>query len=387
MARNGRLKNTMNPEQHEKYSRQILFPGIGEEGQEKLLAASAVLVGCGALGTVLANLLVRSGVGHLRIIDRDFVEPSNLQRQTLFEESDARESLPKAVAAEHRLRAINSGVRVDGIVSDLTPANASELLTGFPLILDGTDNFETRLLLNDFALSLGVPWIYAAAVGSYGVTLTIRPGETPCLACLLEGEDQSASSGLMGVMGAEDTCDTAGVLNAAVGVIASIEAAEAMKLLAGKPEALDGRLISCDVWTGKFQSIRVARNPGCRACARREFAYLEGDAQPHITMCGRDSVQIHERSRKLDLPALARRLAARSTSIATSASASASALHSASASTSAPASASEVRSNDFLLRFQVPPYAITVFADGRAIVKGTKDPAVARSLYARYIGA
>jgi len=181
----------------------------------------------------------------------------------------------------------------------------------------------------------------------------------------------------MAVMGAEDTCDTAGVLNAAVGVIASIEAAEAMKLLAGKPEALDGRLISCDVWTGKFQSIRVARNPGCRACARRKFAYLEGDAQPHITMCGRDSVQIHERSRKLDLPALARRLAAASTS--TSLPTFAAASHS--------ASASEVRSNDFLLRFEVPPYAITVFADGRAIVKGTKDPAVARSLYARYIGA
>jgi molybdopterin-synthase adenylyltransferase len=377
----------MDPEQRQRYSRQILFQGIGEAGQEKLLAASAVLVGCGALGTVVANLLVRSGVGRLRIIDRDFVEPSNLQRQTLFEESDARESLPKAVAAERRLRAINSGVQVEGIISDLTPKNAADLLTGFPLLIDGTDNFETRLLLNDAALSLHVPWIYAAAVGSYGVTMTIRPNETACLACLLEGEHKSAKGG--GPMGAEDTCDTAGVLNAAVGVIASIEAAEATKLLAGKPKALHGRLISCDVWTGKFQSIRVSRNPDCRACAHRQFTYLEGNAQPHITMCGRDSVQIHERNRKLDLAALSHRLAA---STATSASASAS--PSASASMSGPSgpasrsdSASEIRHNDFLLRFQVPPYEMTVFADGRAIIKGTKDPAVARSLYARFIGA
>jgi molybdopterin-synthase adenylyltransferase len=380
------LNRMMDPGQRERYSRQILFHGIGEAGQEKLLAASAVLVGCGALGTVVANLLVRSGVGRLRIIDRDFVEPSNLQRQTLFEESDARESLPKAVAAERRLRAINSSVQVEGIVSDLTPRNAADLLAGFPLLIDGTDNFETRLLLNDAALSLGVPWIYAAAVGSYGVTMTIRPGETACLACLLEGENESAAAG---AMGAEDTCDTAGVLNAAVGVIASIEAAEAIKFLAGKPEALHGRLISCDVWTGKFQSIRVSRNPDCRACACRQFSYLEGNAQPHITMCGRDSVQIHERNRKLDLAALSRRLAAASTGAFTAASASPSA--SASGSASGPAarsdSASEIRHNDFLLRFQVPPYEMTVFADGRAIIKGTKDPAVARSLYARFIGA
>jgi len=185
------------------------------------------------------------------------------------------------------------------------------------------------------------------------------------LACLLEGENESPD--VRAAMGAEDTCDTAGVLNAAVGVIASIEAAEAMKLLAGKSEALHGRLISCDVWSGKFQSIRVARNPDCRACARRDFTYLEGGVQPHITMCGRDSVQIHERNRKLDLAALGRRIAA--------------------ASSSAPASASEIRNNEFLLRFQAPPYEVTVFADGRAIVKGTKDPAIARSLYARFIGA
>jgi molybdopterin/thiamine biosynthesis adenylyltransferase len=345
----------MNNEQREKYSRQILFAGIGAEGQEKLLGASAILAGCGALGTVVANLLVRAGIGRLRIIDRDFVEPSNLQRQTLFEEADAREALPKAVAAERRLRAINSDARIEGIVADVTAENCTELLGGFQLILDGTDNFQTRLLLNDAAISLNVPWIYAAAVGSYGVTMTIRPGETACLACLLEGDAKSAAAG------AEATCDTAGVLNVAVGAIASVEAAEATKILAGKPEALHGRLVSTDVWSGRFQSIRVARQPDCRACVRREFIYLEGEAQPHITMCGRDSVQIHERGRSLDLDELGRRIAK--------------------------ASAGAVHHNEFLLRFRIATYEITVFADGRAIVKGTKDPAIARSLYARYVGA
>ncbi|MGB7023516.1 MAG: ThiF family adenylyltransferase [Candidatus Acidiferrales bacterium] len=344
----------MDPGQVEKYSRQILFAGIGEEGQQRLLQASAVLVGCGALGTVAANLLVRSGVGRLRIIDRDFVELSNLQRQTLFEESDARESLPKAVAAHQRLAAINSDVAVEPVVADLNPGNARESLSGFPLILDGTDNFETRLLINDAAIALGVPWIYAAAVAGYGLTFTILPGETACLACLLE------SNGKLNHFGLEETCDTAGILNSAAGVIASIQAAEATKLLAGKSEALNGRLVSCDVWTGRFQSIRAARNPHCRACARGDFTYLEGEAQPHVTLCGRDSVQIHERGRRLDLGELGRRIEK---------------------------SAAGVRRNDFLLRFRVPPYELTVFPDGRAVIKGTRDPAVARSLYARYIGA
>jgi len=343
----------------ERYSRQILFDGVGEDGQEKLLSASAVLVGCGALGTVVGGLLARAGVGRLRILDRDFVEPSNLQRQTLFDEQDAREALPKAVAAERHLRAINDGVQVEGIVTDLTAQNAAELLSGFPLILDGTDNFETRLLVNDAAISLGVPWIYAAVVGSYGVTMTVRPGASACLACLLEASDTSNGNGAH--PGNEATCDTVGVLGSAAGVIGSLEATEALKILAGKPESLHGRVVSCDVWSGKFQSFRFPRNPDCRACGRREFSYLAGEVQPHITMCGRDSVQIHERSRRLNLAELGKRLSA--------------------------VSAEEVRSNDFLLRFRVSPYEMTVFADGRAIIKGTKDPAVARSLYARYLGA
>jgi len=345
----------MDPKSYERYSRQILFREIGEPGQQRLLESSAVMVGCGALGTALANLLVRAGVGKLRIVDRDFVEPSNLQRQTLFEESDAREALPKAVAAERRLRAINSEVSVEGIVADVGPKNAEELLRGFPIILDGTDNFETRFLLNDAAINLNIPWIYAAVVASYGVTLTVKPGQTACLACALESETGDGSQ----APGTEDTCDTVGVLGAAAGVIASIEAAEAIKLLVGKSELPGGRLVSFDVWSGKFQSVRVMRNPECRACVRREFRYLEGEAQPHLTMCGRDSVQIHERRRKLDLTALGKLIAP---------------------------TVSEVRENGFLLRFRVPPYEMTVFADGRAIIKGTRDTSVARSLYARYIG-
>ncbi|HEY6388006.1 MAG TPA: ThiF family adenylyltransferase [Candidatus Acidoferrum sp.] len=336
----------------EKYSRQMLFAGIGEEGQQRLLASSAVIVGCGAIGAAAAGLLVRAGVGRVRILDRDFVEPSNLQRQTLFDENDARSALPKAVAAERKLRAVNGSVAVEGLVSDLNPRNAEELLAGFDVILDGTDNFETRFLINDFAVQSAKPWIYAAAVASYGVTMTVRPGLTPCLACLLE----SSTNG----HGLEETCDTIGVLGPIVNLIASLEVAEALKLLVGSEKALHNRLISCDVWTGHFQSVRVAQNPACRACAGREFSYLQGQAQPHITLCGRDSVQIHERGRTLDLGVLQERLAA---------------------------TVSDVRHNEFLLCFRVDPYQMTVFADGRAILKGTKDPAIARSLYARYIGA
>lgn len=342
----------INPD-FDRYSRQVLFAGIGPSGQQRLASASAVIVGCGAIGASTAALLARSGVGRLRVLDRDFVEPSNLQRQALFDESDAANSLPKAVAAEQKLRSINSSISIEGVVADLTSSNAGELLSGFDLILDGTDNFETRFLLNDFAVKSERPWIYAAAVGSYGVTMTIRPGVTACLACLLESGEHLPA-------GVEETCDTIGVLAPVVQLISSLESAEALKFLAGKEEALHGRLVSSDVWSGRFQSIQIDRASSCRACARREFSYLEGVAQPHVTMCGRDSVQIHERSRALDLATLSARLAS---------------------------SVEAVRHNEFLLRFRVPPYEMTVFADGRAILKGSQDPAVARSLYARFIGS
>ncbi len=342
----------VNDSLQEKYSRQMLFAGIGPEGQQRLLASRVALVGCGAIGAATANLLVRAGVGFIRIIDRDFVEPSNLQRQTLFDETDALNVLPKAVAAERKLRSINSSITVEGLVADLTPRNAEVLLGGVDLLLDGTDNFETRFLINDVAVKSSRPWIYAAGVASYGLSMTICPAATACLACLLESG--SAAPGL------EETCDTIGVLGPIVNLIASLQVAEALKLLSGHPEALHGRLLSCDVWTGRMQSIGVARNPECRACARRDFTYLAGEAQPRITLCGRDSVQIHERARALDLGVLEARLKPLVDS---------------------------VRQNDFLLRFLIAPYEMTVFADGRAILKGTKDPAVARSLYARYIGA
>ena len=342
----------VNDSLQEKYSRQMLFAGIGPKGQQQLLASRAAIVGCGAIGAAAANLLVRAGVGYLRIIDRDFVEPSNLQRQTLFDESDALNVLPKAVAAERKLRSINSSVAIEGVVADLTPHNAESLLDGVELLLDGTDNFETRFLINDVAVKSGRPWIYAAAVASYGLTMAMRPGATACLACLLESG--TATQGL------EETCDTIGVIGPIVNLISSVQVAEALKFLSGQPEALLGRLFSCDIWTGRMQSIGVARHPECRACSRRDFTYLAGEVQPRITMCGRDSVQIHERARALDLGALHTRLKPL---------------------------ADDVRQNDFLLRFRIAPYEMTVFADGRAILKGTKDPAVARSLYARYIGA
>lgn len=336
----------------EKYSRQVLFEGLGLHGQQRLLASSAVIVGCGAIGAASASLLVRAGIGRLRILDRDFVEPSNLQRQTLFDENDARDALPKAVAAERKLKSINSTVSVEGVVADLNPQNAAELLRGFDVILDGADNFETRFLVNDFAVQSNTPWIYAAAVAAYGLTMTVLPGDTACLACLLSAPDSLA--------GMEETCDTIGVLGPVVNLIASLQSTEAIKLLSGNREALHRRLISCNVWTGHFQSVQVPRNPTCRVCVEQEFAYLNGHAQPHITMCGRDSVQIHEHHRALDLTALQQRLTR---------------------------TIPEVRHNDFLLRFRIAPYEMTVFADGRAILKGTTDSAIARTLYARYIGA
>ncbi len=336
----------------EKYSRQVLFSKIGTPGQERLLASRAAIIGCGAIGAACANLLARAGVGYLRIIDRDFVEPSNLQRQTLFDEADALQATPKAAAAEKKLRSINSEIQIEGIIADLTAKNAPELLSGVHVVLDGTDNFETRFLINDYSVQAGVPWIYAAAVASYGLTMTILPGRTPCLVCLLADAGQG--------IGLQDTCDTIGVLGPIVNLIASLEAAEAMKILVGYPEPSAGRLTSCDVWSGHMQTIRVARDPHCAVCVERKFRYLHGQTQPQITLCGRNSVQIHERARSLDLPQLAERLIPL---------------------------VQEVRQNGFLLRFRIASYEMTVFADGRAILKGTQDPALARSLYSRYVGA
>ena len=337
----------MTPE--ERYSRQVLFHGIGAEGQQRLATARVAIVGCGATGSAVASLLARAGVGTLRIIDRDYVEPSNLQRQSLFDESDAAESIPKAIAAARKIAAFNSQIVVEPQVADLTPANIAGLLEGFDLVLDGTDNFETRYLVNDYAVGQGVPWIYAAAVGSYGVTMSVLPGETACLACLFPAPPR----------GVVETCDTAGILNSAVNLVASIEATEALKLLVGARDRLRRTLLSFDLWTNERSEISAASpRPDCQTCGDREFIHLEGKDRPHITLCGRNSVQIHERERPLDFAAMSARLQPHGT----------------------------VRHNDLVLKFWRDDYEITLFPDGRAIIKGTTDTAVARSLYARYIG-
>jgi molybdopterin/thiamine biosynthesis adenylyltransferase len=336
----------------ERYSRQILFRGIGAEGQRRLAAGRVAIVGCGATGSALAALLGRSGVGTLRIIDRDYVEASNLQRQSLFEETDAAESLPKAIAAARRISAFNSEIVVEARVEDLVPGNINVLLEGMDVILDGTDNFETRYLVNDYAVKHSLPWIYAAAVGSYGVTLNVLPGKTACLACIFPDSPR----------GIVETCETSGILNTAVNLVASLAATEAMKLLVGSAAAgqLRKTLWSFDVWSNEHAEIAAAKpRPGCRACGEREFVHLAGEGRPHITMCGRNSVQIHERARPIDFSEMQRRLEAHGV----------------------------VRHNEFVLKFWREPYEMTLFPDGRAIIKGTTDTGVARSLYARYVGS
>ncbi len=339
----------MTPRPDSRYSRQSRFAPLGEEGQRRIRAARVAVVGLGALGSVQADLLARAGVGALRLIDRDFVEISNLQRQTLYQESDAAEALPKAVAAARRLAQVNSEVRLEPLVGDLSPRNIDETLEGVDLILDATDNFETRYLINDFAVRGGIPWIYGAAVGSYGIKLAIVPGVTACFRCVYP-EPPS---------GAQPTCETAGVLGPVTAAIASLQIGDALKILACGRESVAARLTTVDVWTGQIrQTAPPARDPDCPCCARREFPHLEGKHRAPISLCGRNAVQIHERSRPVNLPELASRLGALAV----------------------------VRVNEFALRAALDPYELTVFPDGRAIIKGTTDPGIARSVYARYVG-
>ncbi|OLB86127.1 MAG: thiamine biosynthesis protein ThiF [Acidobacteriales bacterium 13_2_20CM_2_55_5] len=340
----------MSLEPDQRYSRQLLFSGIGTEGQQRLAIARVAIVGCGATGSALASLLARAGVGTIRIIDRDYVELSNLQRQSLFDESDAAEALPKAIAAARKIAAFNSQIVVDPHVADLTPSNIAALLEGAQLILDGTDNFETRYLINDFAVQQALPWIYTAAVGSYGVTMNIIPGKTACLACIFPEPPR----GLL------ETCETAGVLNTAVNWAASVAASEALKLLVGAEDRLRQSLLSFDLWSNQHGEVTAAHpRGGCHACDERKFLHLAGKDRPPVTLCGRNSVQIHERARAVDLAEMSKRLKP----------------HGA------------VRHNDFVLKFWHEPYEMTLFPDGRAIIKGTTDTTVARSLYARYVGS
>jgi molybdopterin/thiamine biosynthesis adenylyltransferase len=288
----------------------------------------------------------------LRIIDRDFVEPSNLQRQSLFDENDAADSLPKAIAAARKIAAFNSQIAVESKVDDLVPANIEALLEGMQLILDGTDNFETRYLINDYAVDRSLPWIYSAAVGSYAVTLNVLPAETACLGCIFPDSPR----------GMVETCETSGILNSAVNLVASIAATEALKLLVGGQSSPNLRrtLLSFDLWSNERAEISAAKpRTGCRVCGERDFIHLRGEARPHITLCGRNSVQIHERQRPIDFAELNRRLQPHGV----------------------------VRHNDFVLKFWRDPYEMTLFPDGRAIIKGTTDTAIARSLYSRYVGS
>jgi len=314
----------------ERYSRQVLFAPIGEAGQQRLRRATAALVGCGATGSVMASLLARAGVGTLRLIDRDYVEASNLQRQILFDEHDSAQSLPKAIAAAQKLATLNSDVKIEPHAADLTPENAGELLSG--------------------AVSRQVPWIYCAAVGSYGATLNVIPHQTACLRCIFPEPPR----------GTVETCDTAGIVNSVAATMAAIATTEALKILAGAQEALRRTLLSLDLWKNERSEVAAAHPHGdCPACARGELPYLEGAERPQITLCGRNSVQIHERRRPVDFAEMARLLQPHG----------------------------DVRHNEFVLKFWPLPYEMTLFPDGRAIIKGTIDKAVARSLYARYVGS
>ncbi|MFQ5592342.1 MAG: ThiF family adenylyltransferase [Phycisphaerae bacterium] len=335
----------------------MLYDRIGVAGQKRLAESRVVLVGCGALGTVLANLLVRAGVGYLRICDRDFIERDNLQRQVLFDEDDIAANLPKAEAAAAKLARINSAVTVEAVVTDVNPENIERLVRGTDLILDGTDNFETRYLINDLAVKIRRPWIYGAVIGAEGLSMTIIPYDTPCLRCVFESPPPSESN---------PTCDTAGVIGPAVNMVASLQAVETIKLLTGRTHELSRQLTSVDAWTGRIAKLAVqnAYKPGfCPCCGLGDFSYLAGTRwSASATLCGRNAVQVHPGDTGgTDLPTIARKLAA--------------------------VANGPVEHNQFLLKVHLDGLGLTLFADGRAIIHGTDDTVRARTLYAKYFGA
>ena len=333
--------------------RQTRFPQCGEAGQAQIPQSRVLVIGCGALGSVIADLLVRAGTGHVRVVDRDFLEADNLHRQVLFAESDVAAQLPKAIAAAERLRAVNSEIEIEPVVADLSPGNIAAIAGDADVIVDGTDNFATRYLVNDFAVAHAKPWVFGGVVGAEGQVLAIIPGKTPCLACLMP-EPPPAEM--------QPTCETAGVLGPAVGVIASLQAMEALKLASGNAAAVNPRMTLVDLWSNQLRTVGIAnsRNPQCRVCGQRDFAWLEGRRGDAATvLCGRNSVQLApEEARQIDLAELARKLA----------------------------TVGRVSSNKYLLRLEVESYRLTLFADGRAIIAGTDDPAAARAVHARYLG-
>jgi adenylyltransferase/sulfurtransferase len=336
-----------------RYSRQLLFAPIGASGQEKLGTSRVVIVGAGALGAVLANHMVRAGVGHVRIIDRDFVEPSNLQRQMLYDEEDAANHLPKVIAAAEKLKRINSSITVEPIIADITAANAEELLKGFDVILDGTDNFATRFLINDVAIKHGIPWVYGGAVSAKGMFTAIRPHITPCLRCFIP---EPPTGG--------ETCDTAGVIGPIIHIVASYQATEALKLLIGDEKNVNPNLEHMEIWRNMHTRMNMSnkRNPECPTCNKGIFQFLEfSDKEDTVTsLCGRDSVQISPATeQRLNLEKLEQRFMP----------------------------LGEVERNKFLLRFRTGEYTLIVFPNGRVVIQGTDDTTVARTLYAKYIGS
>jgi len=335
----------------DRYSRQIRFRHIGETGQARISKSRVAVVGLGALGTASAAQLARAGVGYLRLIDRDVVEPSNLQRQLLYTEKDARNATPKAIAARDALAAANSGITIEAVVDDLDASNAEQLLADVDVVIDGSDNFEVRYLINEVAVKHNIPWAYAGAVEAHGTSAFLRPGRTPCLVCLLG----------YGARVGHDTCDTVGVISPIVQWMASYQVAEVLKYLAGREDALSNAILQADVWHTDVRLIRMGGpKPDCPCCGRREFVALSaGRRALSVTFCGRQTIQVRpQEDVALSLPALAERLRPLGT----------------------------VRASDALLRFETGGVALTVFPNGRALVHGTDDPARARSLYAQYIG-
>jgi molybdopterin/thiamine biosynthesis adenylyltransferase len=336
----------------ERYSRQILFPAIGVEGQRQLSQARVVIIGCGALGSAQAESLARAGIGKLRIVDRDFVEFSNLQRQTMFTEADATNRLPKAIAAANHIRQVNSEITVEPEIADVNNSNIERLIESCDVVIDGTDNFTTRYLINDACVKHNVNWIYGAAVGSYGVTMTMRPNVTPCLRCVFPETPPAASA---------PTCDTAGVIMPIINIVAAVQVSEALKLLTGHEGDLHRSLMQFDVWRNEWRRISIGQ-PGvdCPTCARHEFATLTADNSDFAAvLCGRHAVQVSpSQPAHLNLTTLGERLSA----------------------------AGEVKLNDYLLRFRTGEFEMTIFQDARSIIRGTDDVATARSLYAKFVG-
>lgn len=341
------------PDHSQRYIRQSLFAGLGDEGQRKISGACVLICGCGALGSVIANTLARAGVGHLRIVDRDFLELNNLQRQVLYDEADVTDHLPKAIAAANRLRRINSTINIEPIVTDINASNIAVLLDGVHAIADGTDNFETRYLLNDAAHANGLPWVYGGCIGSEGQSMTIIPGTTPCFRCLMP--DPPAP-------GTTPTCDTAGILAPIVNIVASIQATEILKLISGNANEVQDKLTVIDVWQNRLRQLGTAalRSPECATCGKQTYEWLNGERGSHTAvLCGRNAVQLAFPERaSVDLEVLETKLA----------------------------SVGTVDRNPFLLRADVGTHVITVFPDGRAVIAGTDDPSEARSVYSRYLG-